>query len=90
MGTFGGALEARGIKASDGTLTARVRGEVETEDGILVIRRIHVIYQLEAEEEHGDTVQRVHEMHADRCPVYKTLSPAIDITTEYRLEATIS
>ena len=62
----------------------------EAEEGILVIRRIHVTYQLKAEEEHGDTVQRVHEMHADRCPVYKTLSPAIDITTEYRLEATIS
>jgi hypothetical protein len=40
MGTFGGALEARQIDASDGKLTADVTGEVEQEDGVLVIRRI--------------------------------------------------
>jgi hypothetical protein len=42
MGTFGGALEVRQINASDGKLTADVTGEVETEEGVLVIRRIHV------------------------------------------------
>jgi hypothetical protein len=39
MGTFGGALEARQVDASNGRLTADVTGEVETEDGVLVIRR---------------------------------------------------
>ena len=42
MGTFGGALKARQIDASNGKLTAEVTGEVETEEGVLVIRRIHV------------------------------------------------
>jgi len=42
MGTFGGALEARQIDASDGKLTADVTGEVEQEEGVLVIRRIHL------------------------------------------------
>ncbi len=42
MGTFGGALEARKIDASEGRLTADVVGEVEKEEGVLVIRRIHV------------------------------------------------
>jgi len=42
MGTFGGALEARHIDASNGKLTADVTGEVEQEEGVLVIRRIHV------------------------------------------------
>jgi len=41
MGTFGGALEARQIDASNGKLTADVTGEVEAEEGVLVIRRIH-------------------------------------------------
>jgi hypothetical protein len=36
MGTFGGALEARQINASDGKLTADVTGEVESEEGVLV------------------------------------------------------
>ena len=87
MGTFGGALEARGIKASEGYLGADVHGEVEKEDGVLVIRRIHVTYRLKAAEDDRETVQRVHEMHADRCPVYRTLHRCIDISTEYRLEA---
>jgi hypothetical protein len=34
MGTFGGALEARQIDASNGKLTADVTGEVETEEGV--------------------------------------------------------
>jgi hypothetical protein len=38
VGTFGGALEARHIHASNGRLTADVTGEVELEEGVLVIR----------------------------------------------------
>jgi hypothetical protein len=51
LGTFGGALEARHIDASDGRLVAEVTGEVEAEEGVLVIRRIHVAMQLMASEE---------------------------------------
>ena len=50
LGTFGGALEARQIDASHGKLTADVTGEVEEEDGVLVIRRIHVAMRLTAAE----------------------------------------
>ena len=46
LGTFGGALEARQIDASDGKLTAEVTGEVETEDNVLVIRRVHGMYAM--------------------------------------------
>jgi hypothetical protein len=42
LGTIGGALEARRIDASNGRLTGEITGEVETEDGVLVIRRVHV------------------------------------------------
>jgi hypothetical protein len=51
LGTFGGALEARQIDASDGKLSAEVTGEVEEEDGVLVIRRIHVAMRLIALEQ---------------------------------------
>ncbi len=51
VGTFGGALEARQIDASDGKLTADVTGEVEAEESVLVIRRIHVAMRLVAREE---------------------------------------
>jgi uncharacterized OsmC-like protein len=55
---------------------------VETEDGVLIIRRIHVVLCLRAAPEHRDTAERVHRIFADSCPVYKTLKPAIQITTE--------
>ena len=42
------ALEARHIDASNGKFTAEVNGEVEEEEGVLVIRRIHVDMRLVA------------------------------------------
>ena len=62
-------------------------GEVELEDNVLVIRRIHVVLKLKAEESHEETANRVHGFFADQCPVYRTLKPAIAITTELVFEA---
>ncbi|MDZ7778525.1 MAG: OsmC family protein [Gemmatimonadota bacterium] len=81
-GTFGGALEARGIKASEGTLKARARGEVEKEGGVMVVRRIHVVYELQAGEQDRETAERVHGFHKEKCPVYLSIHEAIDVTTE--------
>ena len=58
-------------------------GEIEKEDGVLVIRRIHVNYKLRVPDpdEMRDTVARVLEMHVDKCPVARSLKGAIEITT---------
>ena len=85
LGTFGGALEARHIDASNGNLIAEVTGEVESEEGVLVIRRIHVAMQLVAPEESRDVVERVHGIYAMRCPLYRTLHDAIQLTSSYAL-----
>ena len=85
LGTFGGALEARKIDASNGRLTANVRGEVENEDGVLVIRRIHIEFSLQAPEDALATVDRVHGFFADKCPIYRSLRAAIQITSSYNL-----
>src|SRR5947207_4427257 len=85
LGTFGGALEARHIDASGGRLTADVTGEVETEEGVLVIRRIHVSMTVKAPEERRSTVARVHDMYAMRCPLYRTLHDAIQLTSSFEL-----
>ena len=61
-------------------------GEIEKEDGVLVIRRIHVRLKLKANEEQRATAERVHGMFADRCPVYRSLRDAIVITTELVFE----
>jgi uncharacterized OsmC-like protein len=88
MGTFGGALEARQIDASNGRLTADVTGEVEQEEGVLVIRKIHVVMRLAAPEEAKETIQHVHSIYAMRCPLYRTLHQAIRLTSSFELVAT--
>lgn len=58
---------------------------MEVEDKVLVIKRIHVVYTLQAPREQKDTIERVHRIHANYCPVYRSLHKAIEITTEYEL-----
>jgi uncharacterized OsmC-like protein len=62
-------------------------GEVETDGNVLILRRIHVTYQLKAPASARETVERVHAVHAQGCPVYRSLQGAIGITTEVRLSA---
>ena len=85
LGTFGGALEARHIDASGGRLTADVTGEVEAEEGVLVIRRIHVAMRLVAPDEMRETVERVHGFYAMRCPLYRTLHGAMALSSSCEL-----
>ena len=61
-------------------------GEIELEEGVLVIRRIHVRMNLQAPATDRETAERVHGIYRDSCPVYRTLKPAIAITTELVFE----
>jgi len=61
-------------------------GEIELEDNVLVIRRIHVRLKLKAEDSHWETANRVHGFFADKCPIYRSLKAAIAMTTELFLE----
>lgn len=85
IGTFGGALEARHVDASNGKLTAEVTGEVETEEGVLVIRRIHVAMRLVAPEGSRDTIARTHGIYPMSCPLYRTLHKTIQLTSSFEL-----
>jgi uncharacterized OsmC-like protein len=86
LGTFGGALEARQIDASHGKLVGEVTGEVETEDNVLVIRRIHVAMRLIVPESAREAVERVHGFYAMRCPLYRTLRNAIQLSSTVAIE----
>ncbi|CCG03741.1 conserved protein of unknown function [Blastococcus saxobsidens DD2] len=58
------------------------RGEVELEGKVLVLKRIGVTYTgLTVGESDAEKVQRVLAVHADGCPVARSLRGAIDITT---------
>jgi uncharacterized OsmC-like protein len=82
-GTFGGALAVRGVVLGEKGLSADVTGEIEREDdNVLVIKRIHVVHHLSTTREHKEKVLRAYDVHAVKCPVYRSLTPKIDITTE--------
>ncbi|MDP6666797.1 MAG: hypothetical protein QF357_05295 [Dehalococcoidia bacterium] len=85
-GTFGGALEARGIPAGDGFLHSESVGELEKENGTLVIKRVHIVYRLNVEAglyaEKQAAIQRAFDLHPDSCPVYRSIYTSIDITKE--------
>ena len=58
------------------------RGEVELEGTTLVVKRIAVTYAgLAVAEEDREKVARVLAVHADACPVARSLRGAIEITT---------
>ena len=61
-------------------------GEIEKDGGVLVIRRIHVTYRLKISPEQREVAERVLGFHADYCPVARTLSGCVDITTSLEME----
>jgi uncharacterized OsmC-like protein len=50
-----------------------------------VIRRIHVHLTLAAAADARDVVERVHGVYAMRCPLYRTLHNAIQLTSSYAI-----
>ena len=88
-GTFGGALEARGIPAGEGYLESDTIGEIEKEGNVLVIKRINITYKLKIDpqllEEKRDAIDRVMRVHPNSCPVYRSISGSIDISAELEL-----
>ena len=61
-------------------------GEIEKDGQVLVIKRVHVDYFLKTGSANHEAAYRVHDMHADYCPVARTLKGSIDISTELHLE----
>ena len=59
-----------------------MRGEIEKDGAVLIIRRIHVRYRLRVPASSRETVERVLAVHADSCPVARTLKGCVEIETE--------
>ena len=58
------------------------RGEVELEGKVLVLKRIAVTYTgLAVADQDAEKIQRVLAVHADGCPVARSVKGAIEITT---------
>ena len=63
-------------------VVADVKGEIELEGKVLVIKRIHVIYHLQTPRDDKEKVDRAYSVHAENCPVYRSIYKAIEVTTE--------
>jgi uncharacterized OsmC-like protein len=61
---------------------------------VLVVRRIHVTYRLVvdqavvADQKKRAAIERVLGLHADRCPVARTIGGCVAITTSLQLDTT--
>jgi uncharacterized OsmC-like protein len=50
---------------------------------VLVVKRIHVRYRLRVEPgEDREKIERAFAAHPPFCPVYRSISPQIEVTTE--------
>lgn len=62
---------------------SEAEGEVVLEDRVLVIKRIRVRYLLAGcPDDKREAAERAHGFHAARCPVAKSISGSIEITTQ--------
>jgi uncharacterized OsmC-like protein len=60
---------------------------VEVEDGVLVLRRIHVVFVLKGVPvDKANSARRAHDVFRMKCPVYRSIYRAIDVTTELKLD----
>jgi organic hydroperoxide reductase OsmC/OhrA len=62
-------------------LVSTAIGEIELEDRTLVVRRIHVTYQLQLEDEQQEAAERAHKHHQHFCPVARTIEGCVKIST---------
>ena len=61
-------------------------GEVETEDRVLVIKRIRVRYHLKLRPDQREAAERAHAAHQQHCPVARTLRGSVEIATDLHME----
>jgi organic hydroperoxide reductase OsmC/OhrA len=88
IGTLAGSMLRARVPVKPEGLTATANGVVEPdEDGVLVLRRIEVAYELELGEEHRAAAEEVHAAHAARCPNARSVASSIEIVTTLHLTA---
>ena len=59
---------------------------MEVEEGVLVLKRIHVVMTLkDVPAGKTEAARRAHDAFRMKCPVYRSLYRAVDITTELNI-----
>ena len=88
LGTLARALRVRDINSDADHLQMDAVGEHEAEDGVVVLRRIHVTAHLRAQPSQRETAERVFQVFASNCPMHRSIHKAIEITLELDFQPT--
>lgn len=82
LGTLNGALEAREVFLASDDVRTEVEGINEVVDGLPVLTRIRIRYELRVPVEVRDRVERALARHASRCPTAASLAGAVEVEWE--------
>lgn len=55
------------------------------DEKVLVLRRIHVNFSLRGAADQEPAARRAHEHYKPRCPIYRSIHTAIDVTSDLHL-----
>ena len=91
-GTFGRALEVRGIPSHPDRLSADVEGDIVDEDGVMALRAIRIRYRVKLPPGKLAAAERALAAHPRACPLANTLRGAVHIacTADFREIAGLS
>lgn len=78
-GTFGRALEVRGVASYPEKLSSTVEGDIEDVDGVMTITEIRVNYRLKLPAEKIPEAERALSVHERGCPAAMSVKDSIRI-----------
>ena len=86
VGTFGRALEVRGIPSQPNRLSADVEGDIVDDDGVMALRAIRIHYRVSLPAGKRAEAERALRLHERGCPLANTLRGAVQLqyTAEFR------
>ncbi len=80
VGTFGRALEVRGIPSQPDRLSAEIEGDIVDEGGVMALRAIRIRYQVVLPAGKREEAERALRFHERGCPLANTLKGAVDVS----------
>ena len=86
-GTFGRALEVRGIPSHPDRLSADVEGDIVDEDGVMALRAIRIRYRVVLPPGKRAAAERALAVHERGCPLANTLRGAVALSRRAEFRA---
>lgn len=84
-GTFEAMLQALGHEVEDAGLRTTAEADIESVDGVMRVRRIHLVYDIRTSPgPHRGRFEAARAQHVDRCPVGSSVRAAIQIDPDLR------